>query len=102
MIQVTLLNGLKRLLNPTKVQEVGVYPCDHRGFAVATDAEGAVLRNFVLMTGGHDPIDVVETPDEVATLIAAWGARAEFAPPRPALYAHRDEDGDMSFRLIAE
>ncbi|USN14987.1 hypothetical protein PAPPERLAPAPP_00600 [Brevundimonas phage vB_BpoS-Papperlapapp] len=102
VIQVTLLDGLKRLLNPAMIQEIGTYTCDERGFAVPVGTDGAALRTFVLMTGGHDPIDVVETPDEVATLSAAWRAQAEYAPPRPALYAHRDEDGDMSFRLIAE
>ncbi|USN14294.1 hypothetical protein KABACHOK_04810 [Brevundimonas phage vB_BpoS-Kabachok] len=95
VIQVTLLDGLKRLLNPAFIQEVGTYTCDERGFSVPVGTEGAVERTFVLMSGGHDPIDVIETPDVVVRLKAAWERREIYVAVSDApLYAHFSGEGE--------
>lgn len=88
------MTGLKRLLNPDFIQEIGTYHCDERGFACSGDVPGAEERTFVLMTGGHDPIDVVESPWEVACLKARW-AKAW------TLYVAIDDEGEVAYEREA-
>ena len=81
MIQLTLLDGRKRLFNPAFIQEVGDRICTQHGFAPHHDYSGPLEeRNFIVMTGGSDPLDIVETPDEVALLKCAWEARGDLSP----------------------
>ena len=98
MIQVTLLSGLKRLLNPAFIQEVGNYHCDARGFAVPADTQGAEVRTFVLMSGGADPIDVVENPAEIANLRTVWKHRDSYfyVPVSRMAFVLFDDEGDLS------
>lgn len=103
MIKVTLLNGLPRLLNPAFIQEVGNYHSDERGNACPHDSPDAEVRTFVLMTGGHDPIDVVEQPHDIAAMKTAWEYRSAYAAaPSRVLYAQVSADSAGVVELVTQ
>ena len=98
MIQLTLLDGRKRLFNPAFIQEVGDRICTQHGFAPHHDYSGPLEeRNFIVMTGGSDPLDIVETPDQVAILKLGWDARGALSPHAYSAYAYIAESDEVGY-----
>lgn len=101
MIRLHLEDNTPRLFNPQLIQEAGV------GRRLATSPDNTPLRdengalvyetyNFLLMTGGCDPLAIQEDAETVACLKAAWEER--YAGRHIALaVVYVDESGDASF-----
>lgn len=101
MIQLTLLDGRQRLFNPAFIQEVGVYTCTPHGLVPHHDYSGPLEeRNFIVMQGG-EPLDIVETTDQVAILVSAWEHRRDVSPYAHSAYAYFEETGVVGFAGLA-
>lgn len=99
MIQLTLLDGRKHLFNPDLIQETGTYTWNKYGSKAEHDVSEE--RNFVLMTGGCEPLDILDEPAAVALLREAWKMRSEMSPFSLTSYVMIDEDGAVAFMGIS-
>lgn len=109
----TLSDGVARLYNPDHIIETGSYSrsllnADRVGSAREPSEGGAADErvSYIVTTGGFDPVDVVQTPTDVAYLIACWKARSRLTdypiPYLVRLLAHDPDHRNYEFEVAGE
>lgn len=97
----TLSDGVARLYNPDHIVETGTYDralldADRVGSA-REPSEGGARVSYILTRTDLDPIDIVQSPTDVAYLIACWRARSRLCD-FPIVYLVRLEATDSDHR----
>lgn len=84
----TFSDGKSRLYNPAHIVETGTYS------RVPPEGGAAQEVAYVVMSGGYDPVDVRQSPVDIAYLMACWNRRGAACLGETVLFCRLIQTGE--------